>query len=127
MNLSTAKATQRSKEIGVKKAIGAERSHLISQYLSESVLLTLFSLMVALTLVYLLLPQFNGLTGKALSLGFEPKMVAAILSITLITGLIAGSYPALYLSGVEAVEVLKGRISGSVREAWVRKLSLIHI
>jgi len=121
MNLSTAKATQRSKEIGVKKAIGAERSHLISQYLSESVLLTLFSLVVALTLVYLLLPQFNGLTDKELALAFEPKMITSILGITLITGLLAGSYPALYLSGVEAVEVLKGKISRSVGEAWVRK------
>ncbi len=121
MNLSTAKATQRYKEVGVKKAIGAERSHLISQYLSESILITLFSLVVALVLVHLLLPQFNVLTGKELAFIVEPKVIASILGITLFTGLVAGSYPALYLSGFEAVEVLKGKISRSVGEAWIRK------
>lgn len=121
MNLSTAKATQRYKEVGVKKAIGAERSHLIGQYLSESVLLTLFSLVVALIFVHLLLPQFNVLTGKELAFAFAPKVIASILGITVVTGLVAGSYPALYLSGFEPVEVLKGKISRSVGEIWIRK------
>jgi len=121
MNLSTAKATQRSREIGVKKAIGAERSHLISQYLSESILLTLFSLVIGLLFVHILLPQFNALTGKDLALVLEWEVVASILGITLVTGLVAGSYPAIYLSGMETVEVLKGKINRSMGEAWVRK------
>jgi len=121
MNLSTAKATRRAKEVGVKKAIGADRSHLIEQYLSESVLLSLFSLLIALGLTYVLLPQFNLLTDKALTLNLDPQVIATILGITLVTGVIAGSYPALYLSGFEPVEVLKGKLSRSVGEAWLQK------
>lgn len=121
MNLATAKAAKRSKEVGVKKAIGAARGHLIQQYLSESVLLTLFSLFLALGVVYFFLPQFNFLTDKALTFSFSRKMIAFILGTIFITGLLSGSYPAFYLSGFEAVEVLKGKIKRSFGEIWLRK------
>ncbi|MEQ8417162.1 MAG: ABC transporter permease [Imperialibacter sp.] len=122
MNLSTAKASRRVKEVGVKKAIGADRKSLVFQYLSESTLLAFFSLFVAIILVLLFLPQFNNITGKQLSLGLDANLVLMVLGITIATGLLSGSYPALYLSKFNAAFVLKGgRISTSVGQLWARK------
>jgi putative ABC transport system permease protein len=121
MNLSTAKASRRLKEVGVKKAMGAGRQNLILQYLGESLLMTFASLILALLFVLFLLPQFNEITGKHLTLNFETHMVLTALGITLFTGLIAGSYPAFYLSGFNPVTVLKGRLNTSVGELLTRK------
>lgn len=125
MNLSTAKAARRAKEVGVKKAIGANRKTLIFQYLGESVLMTFLSLILALILVVFFLPQFNEITGKQISFSFNTELVLAILFLTLFTALIAGSYPAFYLSGFKSVTVLKGGVSGllsnSVGEIWARE------
>ncbi|MFS4445971.1 ABC transporter permease [Maribacter sp. 2307UL18-2] len=121
MNLSTARATRRLKEVGVKKAVGANRTSLILQFLSESLLLTFFSLICAYFVVLLLLPWFNNVTGKDIVFAIEGSMVISILLITLLTGLISGSYPALYLTKFSAVKVLKGKISTSVGELMVRK------
>ena len=121
MNLSTARASRRSKEVGVKKAVGAEKQYLIRQFLGESTLISLLSLFLAILLVITFLPQFNIITEKEISLGFDPKIWAAILGLTLFTGLLAGSYPALYLSSFKPVEVLKGRISNSWGELWARR------
>ena len=113
MNLSTAKATRRLKEIGVKKAIGASRQSLILQYLAESVFMAFLSLLVALVLVVLFLPQFNSITGKQLSLSPDVNLVLMALGITFFTGIISGSYPALYLSGFSPLSILKGSGAGS--------------
>ncbi|MEM6840832.1 MAG: ABC transporter permease [Bacteroidota bacterium] len=121
MNLSTAKASRRVKEVGVKKAIGATRSTLVAQYLGESFLMSFLSLLTAIVLVSLLLPQFNIITGKQLSLEFSLPLAASLLGIILVTGLTAGSYPALYLSGFNPVKVLKGKLESSVGEVWARK------
>ena len=121
MNLSTAKASRRVKEVGIKKAVGASRSTLITQYLSESFLMSFLSLLTAIVLVALLLPQFNSITGKQLSLDLTVPLVVSLLGITLFTGLMAGSYPALYLSGFSPVAVLKGKLNNSVGELWARK------
>ncbi|RPD41042.1 ABC transporter permease [Chitinophaga barathri] len=121
MNLSTAKASRRMKEIGIKKVAGASRSSLVIQYLGESVLLSCIALAIALLMVALLLPSFNTLTGKQLALTFDLKPAVIFLMIALFTGLLAGSYPALYLSGFKPVAVLKGRLSGPIGELWVRK------
>jgi ABC-type antimicrobial peptide transport system permease subunit len=121
MNLSTARASRRLKEVGVKKTVGASRSALIGQYLSESILMTLISLGVAVLLVMLLLPPFNAITEKQLTLSVDPTFISALLAIVLFTGLIAGSYPALYLSKFSAAEVLKGRLAGFIGESWARK------
>lgn len=121
MNLSTAKASGRIKEVGVKKVMGASRSILIGQYLSESVLMSLLSIIPALVLTILLLPAFNQLTGKELSLSLGGGYVLPILGIILLTGLISGSYPALYLSKFKPVAILKGRLKNSVGELLVRK------
>jgi putative ABC transport system permease protein len=121
MNLSTARASRRAKEIGVKKALGAEKHRLISQFLQESTLMSLMSLMLALGIVFLFLPTFNLLTEKEISLRLTPTLAASFLGITLLTGLLAGSYPALYLSSFKPVAVLKGELRTSLGELWVRK------
>jgi predicted permease len=121
MNLSTAKAAARIKEVGVKKALGAGRKRLVIQYMGESMFMTLLSLVMAVVIVGLVLPQFNVITGKRLDLRPDTGLVLSLLGIAVITGLIAGSYPALYLSGFNPVTVLKGKLNSSVGEVWVRK------
>jgi len=107
-NLTTARATRRLKEVGVKKTIGARRSSLVVQYLSESVLLSVFSLCAALLLVGLFQAEFNQITGKDLSLSSQPFLILTLLGITFLTGLLAGTYPALYLSGFSPLKILRG-------------------
>lgn len=121
MNLSTAKASGRLKEVGVKKAIGAGREMLIFQYLGESILMAFLSLLTALLFVMLLLPQFNLLTGKSLTLGFGLDLLVIVFVFTLFTGMVAGSYPALYLSNFRPALILKGKLNRSTGEVWARK------
>src|SRR5690606_1359108 len=121
MNLSTAKASRRIKVVGAKKAIGADRSTLIFHYLTESLLMAFISLLVALVLVSLLLPHFNNITGKDLSFDLTMPLILVLCGITILTGLVAGSYPALYLSGFNPMVVLKGKLNSSLGELWTRK------
>ncbi len=121
MNLSTAKASKRIKEVGIKKAIGAQRNTLIHQYLGEAFVMTLLSLALALLLAKLLLPQFNEITRKHLVLGFDARIVIALAVSTITTALLAGAYPALYLSGQSPAKVLKGQFKSSLGELWARK------
>jgi ABC-type antimicrobial peptide transport system permease subunit len=121
MNLSTAKASGRMKEVGIKKTIGASRKSLVIQYLAESILITLLSLIIALLTVMLILPQFNDITGKHLTLILNTNLILFTLGITLLTGLAAGSYPALYLSGFNPALILKGKLKSSISELFVRK------
>jgi len=109
MNLSTAQAARKMKEVGIKKSMGVSRKVLIFQFLGESTLMALFALAVAVLVVALLLPQFNELTNKYMSftLGLKPFMT--IVAIVLFTGVASGCYPALYLSGFDPVRVLIGR------------------
>ncbi|CAN5167056.1 ABC transporter permease [soil metagenome] len=125
MNLSTARASRRLKEVGIKKVIGAGRAALINQYLEESTLMAFLSLIVALVMVLLFLPQFNEITGKELILDWNTNLILTLLSIVLITGLISGSYPAMYLSGFNPASILKGKISNFGGELWIRKTLVI--
>ncbi len=112
MNLATARAARRAKEVGLRKVVGAIRPHLIGQFLAESLIVALLSLVLALLIIYLVLPYFNELGGKNLSLDFtNVKILGGLLGITVITGLLAGSYPALYLSGFVPATVLKGNFA----------------
>ena len=109
MNLSTARSEKRAKEVGIRKTIGSLRTQLILQFLSESVLLAVISLVAALILVEASLPFFNGLAAKQMALPWnEPLFWGTTLGFTLFTGLLAGSYPAFYLSAFKPVKVLKG-------------------
>ena len=121
MNLATARASRRMKEIGIKKAVGAGRGTLIGQYLGEAMLTTVVAAMLAFSIVWLLLPAFNDITAKQLTLTFTPRLVLPLMGIVVFTGLIAGSYPALYLSRFNPVTVLKGRLITSWGEQWARK------
>jgi len=107
MNLSTAMAMRRSKEIGIRKVGGADRRQLILQFLGESVMLTFISLVIALSAVSLLLPLFSQLTGTPLSFPFTWSFPAFRILVTLITGIIAGSYPAFVLSGIKPLSLLQ--------------------
>jgi putative ABC transport system permease protein len=121
MNLSTAKASRRIKEVGIKKAIGANRKALIFQYLGESLFMSFLSLAVAVLLVDVLLPQFNEITGKSLELKFDTKLLLSGIAVLSFAGILAGSYPALYLSSFNPSTVLKGRFTSSFGELWARK------
>ncbi len=121
MNLSTAQASRKMKEIGVKKTVGASRRSLVIQYLTESVLLSFFSLIIAFFFVFLLLPQFNSLTEKAIKLNVSFNESIILIGIVLLTGLLAGCYPAFRLSSFKTVEVLKGKLSPTLGEFWIRK------
>ncbi|WP_088125073.1 ABC transporter permease [Roseivirga misakiensis] len=120
MNLSTAQASKKMKEVGVKKAIGANKGSLIFQFLVESILLASLAVIVAIILVNVLLPQFNEITSKELEINII-DFILPLIGITLITGFLAGSYPAFYLSGFKPVAVLKGKISNLRGEEWIRK------
>ena len=121
MNLSTAKASRRMKEVGIKKVVGASRSSLIFQYVGESMLMAFASLIIALLLVVLLLPALKEITEKEINLELNSNLVVSAISVAFITGLIAGSYPALYLSGFKPVLILKGKLNTSSGESWIRK------
>ena len=101
--------------------MGARRSQLILQFLTESFLLTLFAMIIAMGIAALLLPEFNQLTGKSIVLHFTWQMVAAVVVIALITGFFAGSYPALYISGFNPLAILKGKLNTSAAELLSRK------
>jgi ABC-type antimicrobial peptide transport system permease subunit len=111
MNLSTARSEKRAREVGIRKTLGSLRGQLIGQFLGESVLMALLSLVMGLLLATLLLPMFNGMARKSLTMPWgEPLFWLTALGFSLFTGLVSGSYPALYLSGFQPVKVLKGAI-----------------
>ena len=110
MNLSTARSEKRSKEVGLRKVVGATRHHIIAQFYGESLFMTVISFVAAVFLVYLLLPAFNNLSGKMLMLDSlkEPVFLLGLFGIMLVTGLVSGSYPALVQSSFKPVDSIKG-------------------
>lgn len=111
MNLSTARSARRAKEVGLRKVVGAGRYQIILQFLGESLIIAFFSLFIAISIVFLLLPAFNALAGKELAIHLsDGKLWVSLLGIAFITGIMSGSYPALFLSGFKPVKVLKGKI-----------------
>jgi putative ABC transport system permease protein len=123
MNLTTAKAAQRAGEVGIRKSMGAHRSSLIRQFLGESFTIVGVSLILAVILIFLALPLVNEITQKQLSIGDTnlPMIAGALLIVGLVTGLVAGSYPAFFLSGFEPARVLKGKNLNSEGSAFLRK------
>ena len=109
INLSTAGASKRAKEVGVRKVAGSGKIQLITQFLSESILITFFSLIIAFVFVQVALPLFNNISGKHLSLDIKP--IAGFIALGLLVGVVAGIYPAFYLSSFKPIAVLKGKIT----------------
>ncbi len=127
MNLSTARGSTRAKEVGMRKVVGARRSHVIKQFYGESLLLTVVSLFFALGLVALFLPVFNRMAQKSLTLNLDGNLpfLFGLGALTLLTGIISGSYPALFLSSFHPVKVIKGGpFSGSAKSA-LRKVLVV--
>jgi ABC-type antimicrobial peptide transport system permease subunit len=121
MNLSTAKAFRRIKEVGIKKAVGAARKVIMAQYFGESLLLTFVSLFLAVLIVQMLLPSFNVITEKQLTLALSQEVILGFVAIALFTGVISGSYPSIYLSHFNPATVLRGKIHSPLGELLARK------
>jgi predicted permease len=126
MNLATARSEKRAREVGVRKVLGSAKRTLIFQFIGESLLMSTLSALLAVLLVSLLLPSFNSLVEKQLTLGLtHTSHILAIASVTILCGLIAGSYPALYLSSFNPIGVLKGIITKGQRAALIRKVLVV--
>lgn len=122
MNLSTARSAGRAKEVGVRKVLGSLRKNLITQFLSESLLISFLSMILALVIAVLLLPFFNSLSGKSFTYHdfLSPWLLPALLLLVIIVGILAGIYPAFYLSSFKPAAVLKGKLANGFKSSWLR-------
>jgi putative ABC transport system permease protein len=122
MNLSTARSAGRAREVGIRKVLGSLRSQLIRQFLTESMLLSLVSLVLALGLVRLALPFFNSLSGKVLTMADlgNPAMLGVLVLVSIFVGILAGGYSAFFISAFQPVHVLKGHLKSAGKSRWLR-------
>ncbi len=127
INLSTAKSAKRAKEVGLRKVFGAYKNHLVKQFLGESILLSLFGLVLGLILVMLVLPAFNVLTGKQFDISQLMSLTAlsGLFIIVVVTGFIAGSFPAFVLSSFQPVETVQGRFATGKKSGFTRRLMVV--
>lgn len=127
MNLSTARSSNRAREVGLRKMFGAHRKKLINQFLAESTLLALVGLIIAVMLAWLAMPAFNNFSGKELSINYLSKgiMLAGMLVLIIFTGLLAGSYPAFFLSGFQPISVFRGILSKGSKSSILRKFLVV--
>ncbi|MGC4035813.1 MAG: ABC transporter permease [Chitinophagaceae bacterium] len=122
MNLSTARSSNRAKEVGVRKVLGSLKKNLVTQFLTESMLISVIALAFALLLAWLLIPYFNQLAGKDIhtKILFQPAMLLSWIGLIIVVGLLAGSYPAFFLSAFQPIDVLKGKLAGGFKRSWLR-------
>src|SRR6185369_15367437 len=126
MNLSTARSSNRAKEVGVRKVMGSLRSHLVRQFLTESILVTFLSFVIAVALAYLLLPFFNDLASKQLQLPVtSPEFYLILIGALLSIGLMAGLYPSFFLSAFKPVNVLKGKVALGMKSGFIRSTLVV--
>ncbi|MEO6405199.1 MAG: ABC transporter permease [Ferruginibacter sp.] len=127
MNMATARSARRAKEIGIRKVAGSTKSQLVVQFLSESVILTIFSLLISIVAIYFLLPFFNSLSGKFISFGslFNLTTLGILFAIVLFVGFLGGSYPAFYLAKFQPLTVLKGTLAKSSSNVLLRKTLIV--
>lgn len=126
MNLATARSLKRSREIGVRKVVGASKGQLIGQFIGESLLVSFIAMGVSLLLVLFILPSFNALTDKQLALNFgDVSFWSTIILLTLLTGIVSGSYPALFMSSLRPIVVLKGALKINPSAAYFRKALVV--
>lgn len=120
MNLATARSSERAREVGVRKTMGSERTQLVVQFLTESVLLSLIATILAVLLVIIALPYFNDLAAKQLHFTFTLPIAGGLLLMGVVAGLLAGSYPAFFLSAFNPVMVMKGTFTSNAKGTWLR-------
>ncbi|HMG91667.1 MAG TPA: ABC transporter permease [Chryseolinea sp.] len=120
MNLATARSAERAREVGVRKTMGSLKGQLISQFLVESILISLIATGLAIGFAQIALPYFNDLAGKNLTFTFSPLFVGGLLGVALFVGFMAGSYPAFALSSIQPILVMKGNFSGNSKGSWLR-------
>jgi len=127
VNLATARSSRRAREVGVRKTVGSHRAQLVRQFLFESTLTAFLAVLLALLLVQLLLPAFNGITGKDLAMpyGEGPSTVLGLLALVLITGILAGIYPAFFLASFDPLLVLKTETAGRSRRSRLRNVLVV--
>jgi putative ABC transport system permease protein len=127
MNLATARSAGRAKEVGLRKVMGSARRQLIAQFLTESVVVTVISLILSLVIIYLALPAFNTLANKQLPFSYilQTPVLLGLVGIILVTGILGGSYPAFYLSGFTPLSVLKGKLASKGGSSVFRKILVV--
>jgi putative ABC transport system permease protein len=127
MNLSTARSSNRAKEVGVRKVLGSLKKNLIQQFLTESFVISFIALVIAIFIASLLLPYFNQLAGKQINAAtlLQPTILLSLVALMLIVGLLAGSYPAFFLSSFQPIDVLKGKLATGFKRSWLRNLLVV--
>jgi putative ABC transport system permease protein len=127
MNLSTARSANRAREVGVRKVLGSSRKSLIAQFMAESLLVTLFATIIAVLTAWALLPLFNHMSGKELSISLQTFtwLLPSLIIIIIIVGVLAGSYPAFYLSGFQPIHVLKGKLATGFKGSNFRSFLVV--
>lgn len=122
MNLSTARSAGRAKEVGLRKTLGSYRSQMITQFMAESTIYGFIAVVIAVAATYLLLPQFNLLSGKQLTFDViqSPEFILGAFGLIIVIGVMAGSYPAFYMTSFSAVEVLKGKVRAGLKSKGIR-------
>jgi putative ABC transport system permease protein len=127
MNLSTAQSAGRAKEVGLRKTLGSLRGQMVRQFLAESTIYSFLAVAMSLVLAFILLPQFNTLSGKTLEFSIltTPIYLVGLVALIIVVGMIAGSYPAFYLTSFSAVEVLKGKVRSGMKSSGVRSTLVV--
>ena len=127
MNLSTARSANRAKEVGIRKVLGTLRKNLVMQFITESMLISIVALVLALVITWLLLPYFNQLSGKEIFVSnvFQPAMILSLVVLIIIVGLLAGSYPAFFMSAFQPIDVLKGKLAKGFKRSWLRNALVV--
>lgn len=126
MNLSTARSANRAKEVGVRKVLGSYRSHLIKQFMAESILISAIAMIFSVVLAIIMLPAFNQLADKSLTLPFtQPSFYALLIAGAIFIGSIAGVYPAFFLSAFKPIAVLKGKLNLGIKSGWLRSTLVV--
>lgn len=127
MNLSTARSSNRAREVGVRKVLGSLRKYLVFQFLTESILVTLISTVIALVLTWILMPLFNQMAGKDLYITSQSMLwlIPSLAIVVLVIGFLAGSYPAFYLSAFQPIDVLKGKIATGFKGGFLRSFLVV--
>ncbi|MEO5781796.1 MAG: ABC transporter permease, partial [Ginsengibacter sp.] len=126
-NLTTAHSANRAKEVGIRKVLGTERKNLVAQFLTESTLMAVLSLVIGVLLAYLVLPLFNDIAAKSMHINvlFSPLILPILIARPFVVGLLAGSYPAFYLSAFRPIQVLKGKLQQGSKSGGLRSMLVV--